>query len=903
MAEDSHEASGGGDQTAPPGAGGPAVEVSQVHIEEEMRSAYLDYAMSVIIGRAIPDVRDGLKPVHRRILYAMHEGKLAHNQAYRKSARVVGDVIGKYHPHGDSAVYDALVRMAQEFSLRSLLVDGQGNFGSLDGDPPAAMRYTEVRLRKLTGEMLADLDKETVEWGPNYDESLLEPLVMPTKFPNLLANGGGGIAVGMATNLAPHNLGEVVDATIALIENPAITLSELMQIVPGPDFPTGGIILGVEPIRQAYETGRGVLMVRARTTIEVDEKKRRETIIVTEVPYQTNKARILEKIADLVREKKIAGISDIRDESNREGVRIVVDLKRDVMGQIVLNQLYKMTPLQTSFGIINLAIAGGRPRVLGLKPILEHFVAFRREVVTKRSRFELRKAEERLHVLGGLKIAIDNIDEVVEIIRKAMNPAQAAERLMKRFELSEAQTRAILDMRLARLTGLERDKILSEIAELERRVAEFMAILSDRARLLSVILEELKEIRESYADERRTEISPREGELIEEDLIAEEDMVVAVSHLGYIKRNPVTLYRAQGRGGIGIAAMDTREDDFVHRIYVASTHSSLLFFSDRGKVYHKRVYEIPRASRTARGKAIVNFVGMEPGERVAAIVPVTAFEEGRFIVTATVSGYVKKSDLMLYSSIRQTGIIGVVLEEGDRLVGAEITDGSQDIFLSTKGGFCIRFSEDQVRTVGRAARGVTGVNLREGDGVVSMTTLHGETVNGETTLLTVCENGYGKRTDLGEYRGQNRGGKGIIAIKATERNGPVVGSFVVSADDDVMVVTDAGTMIRFPSATVSHVGRNTMGVRLMKLRKEQRVVSVERLAVEEMDQPAEVPAEESDGEPAEEPTEEPAEEPAEQPAEEPQEEASGTEDGGGDVEDEDGGWGRAFAGGDGDDED
>jgi len=890
MAEDGHEAPGGGQDPGPPVDGGPAFEVSQVPIEEEMRSAYLDYAMSVIIGRAIPDVRDGLKPVHRRILYAMHEGKLVHNQAYRKSARVVGDVIGKYHPHGDSAVYDALVRMAQDFSLRSMLVDGQGNFGSLDGDPPAAMRYTEVRLQKLASEMLGDLDKETVDWGPNYDESLVEPLVMPTKFPNLLVNGGGGIAVGMATNIAPHNLGEVVDAAIALIENPGITVPELMKIVPGPDFPTGGIVLGVEPIRQAYETGRGVLVVRARTAIESDEKKRRETIVVTEIPYQANKARILEKIADLVREKKIAGISDIRDESNREGVRIVVDLKRDIVGQVVLNQLFKMTPLQSSFGIINLAIAGGRPRVLGLKPILEHFVAFRREVVTRRSRFELRKAEERLHVLEGLKTAIDNIDEVVEIIRKASNPAQAAERLMERFDLSEPQTKAILDMRLARLTGLERDKILTEIAELERRVAELMAILSDRARLMAVIVEELRQIRKDHADERRTEISPQEGELIEEDLIAEENMVVAVSHLGYIKRNPVTLYRAQGRGGIGIAAMDTREDDFVHKIYVASTHSSLLFFSDRGKVYHKRVYEIPRASRTARGKAIVNFVGMEPGERVAAIVPVKEFEEGRFIVTATVSGYVKKSDLMLYSAIRQTGIIGVVLEEGDRLVGAEITDGAQDIFLSTKGGYCIRFSEEQVRSMGRAARGVTGINLREGDEVVSMTTLNGEASGGEATLLTVCENGYGKRTDLGEYRGQNRGGKGIIAIKATERNGPVVGSFVVEQDDDVMAVTDGGTMIRFPADTVSLVGRNTMGVRLMKLREEQKVASVERLAVEEMDEP--------EGEPEDEPEPEPesrspelAPSSVEGPVEgEPEPEPE-----------DDGGWGKAFAGTDDDD--
>ncbi len=880
--------------TSPPadGGGGATSEVGQVAIEEEMRSAYLDYAMSVIIGRAIPDVRDGLKPVHRRILYAMHEGHLMHNQPYRKSARVVGDVIGKYHPHGDQAVYDTLVRMAQDFSMRAMLVDGQGNFGSLDGDPPAAMRYTEVRLQKLTAEMLDDLHKETVDWGPNYDESMLEPLVLPAKFPNLLVNGSGGIAVGMATNMPPHNLGEVIDALIALIANPDITLTELMRFIPGPDFPTGGILLGVKPIRQAYETGRGVLVVRARTVIEEDEKRGRERIVVTEVPFQANKAKILEKIADLVREKKIQGISDIRDESSREGVRMVIELKREAVAQVVLNQLFKMTPLQTSFGVINLSIVAGRPRVLSLKEILEHFVVYRREIVTRRSRFELRKAEERLHILEGLRLALDNIDEVVDIIRKAPNPAEAGERLMARFGLSDPQVKAILDMRLARLTGLERDKILEEIAELERRVAELMAILSDRARLMQVIVDELKAVRDAHADERRTEISPEEGELALEDLIAEEDMVVSVTHQAYIKRSPVSLYRSQGRGGKGISAMATRKDDFVKKIYVASTHAYLLFFSDRGKVYLKRVYEIPAASRTSRGKAIVNVVGMEPGEKVAAILPVAEFSEGSYIVTATRKGYVKKSDIMLYSVIRQTGIIGVVLQDDDSLVGAEITDGTHELLLCTRQGLCIRFAEEQVRSMGRASRGVTGISLRENDEVVSMTTIPAAESEDPRTLLTVCENGYGKRTDLGEYRDQHRAGKGIITIKTTERNGEVVGTLVVGDVDDVMIVTVGGQMIRIHARSVSVVGRNTQGVRLITLREEdERVASVERLPPEEVSRNGE-----SDGCDVQDDADTGAvvvdQETAGEPADAHQVPSRAEQD---EPPDDDGGWGRAMA--------
>jgi DNA gyrase subunit A len=850
-------------QAAPPGQDGALVQIS---IEREMRSAYLDYAMSVIIGRAIPDVRDGLKPVHRRILYAMYEAKNFHNQAYKKSARVVGDVIGKYHPHGDVAVYDALVRMAQEFSMEELLVDGQGNFGSLDGDPPAAMRYTEVRLTALAETLLEGLEQETVDWNPNYDESLQEPRVLPAAYPNLLVNGSKGIAVGMATNIPPHNLVEIVDATIALIRNPKIDAGELMAIVPGPDFPTGGVITGVEGIRSAYETGQGSIVIRAKTSIEEDERKGRNRIIVTEIPYLTNKAKTLERIAELVRDKRLAGISDVRDESSREGVRVVIDLKKEASPQIVLNQLFKITQLQDTFDVKNLSIVKGQPRVLTLKETLQEFVDFRVDVVTRRSKFELRKAEERLHILEGLRTAVDNIDETIAIIRGSKSTPEAETRLMKRFSLSEKQVKAILDMRLARLTGLERQKIEDEMKGLSARIAELMTLLSDKTKLLAVIIQELEDIKAKHGQERRTQIQGKAEEIREEDLIPEEDMVVSISHLGYIKRTPVSVFRAQGRGGKGVMGMETRGEDFIRDIYISSSHATMLFFSDRGKVYTKKVFEIPPAPRTARGKAIVNFVGMGPGENVAAVVPVSEMKEGSYIITATSKGHVKKSDLMLFSAIRTSGIIGVVIEDGDRLVAANVTDGSADLLLGTSRGMSIRFSEENVRPMGRASRGVTGIRLKDGDEVVGMSVLQGAMKCGaagvaeadageieeeepaaeeeekevamaeEFTMLTVCRHGYGKRTNLSEYRCQGRGGRGIIAIRATPRNGNVVGMKVVKATDDIMIVTTRGTFIRIPAGKISVIGRNTQGVRLIKLEEDEDVSSVDKIgASEEID--------------------------------------------------------------------
>jgi DNA gyrase subunit A len=840
----------------------PEGSLVQVSIESEMRSAYLDYAMSVIVGRAIPDARDGLKPVHRRILFAMHEAKNFYNQAYKKSARVVGDVIGKYHPHGDAAVYDTLVRMAQEFSMGEVLVDGQGNFGSLDGDPPAAMRYTEVRLTPLAHMLLEGLEQETVDWLPNYDESLQEPRVLPAAFPNVLVNGAKGIAVGMATNIPPHNLGEVIEATVALIRNPDITITQLMKVIPGPDFPTGGLIIGLEGVRNAFETGQGSIVVRAKTHIEEEERKGRSRIIVSEVPYQTNKAKILERIAELVREKKIPGISDVRDESNREGVRVVVELKKDASPQIVLNQLFKMTALQDTFDVKNLSIVKGQPKVMNLKETLREFIEFRVEVVTRRSKFELRKAEERLHILEGLRTAVDNIDETIAIIRDSKSTQEAETRLMARFSLSEKQVKAILDMRLARLTGLERQKIEDEMKDLSALIAELMTILSDKSKLFEVIIRELEAIKTKFSDERRSEIQGNAEEIREEDLIPEEDMVVAVSRLGYIKRTPVSVFRSQGRGGKGVMGMETRGEDFIKDIYICSSHATMLFFSDRGKVYSKKVYEIPPAARTARGKAIINFVGMGPGENVAAVVPISEMKEGCFIITATTRGYVKKSDIMLFSNIRMTGIIGVVIEDGDRLVEAAVTDGSADLLLCTKKGASIRFSEDQVRSMGRASRGVTGIKLKNDDEVVGMSVLtsamkpvESEADNGEPqgaeeepeadedsvesreaeeyTVLTVCSRGYGKRTNLSEHRRQRRGGKGIIAIRTTQRNGDVVGMTVVRESDDVMIVTTQGTFIRTPVETISVIGRNTQGVRLIKLGEEELVSSVDKITVSE----------------------------------------------------------------------
>jgi len=810
----------------------PHAEVSQsINIETEMRHSYLDYAMSVIVGRALPDVRDGLKPVHRRILFAMHELKNTWNSSYKKSARVVGDVIGKYHPHGDSAVYDALVRMAQDFSMREMLVDGQGNFGSVDGDPPAAMRYTEVRMARLATELLGDIEKSTVDFTENYDGSMTEPVVLPAAYPNLLVNGSNGIAVGMATNVPPHNLGEVIDGAVRLARNPDTEAEELMALVPGPDFPTGGIICGRAGIYRADTSGRGVIVIRARTEIEEIKGGERERIVVTELPYQVNKARLVERIAEMVRDKRIEGISALRDESDRTGMRIVVELKRDTASQVVLNQLFKLTPLQSSFGVINLAICDGQPKLYGLKGMLQAFLDFREETIRRRCIHDLAKARARLHILEGLKIAIDNIDAVVALIRASRDPNEAREGLMRDFELTEIQAREILSMRLQRLTGLERDRIEEEIAALKAEVSRLMSLLADRALLMETLIAELTALREAYATPRRTEIVDDQSDFELEDLIAEEDMVVTVSSLGYIKRTPAAEYRAQQRGGKGLTGMDTREDDFVTKLFVASTHAHVLFFSDQGKAYLKKVYQVPLGGRTAKGKAIVNFVGMEPGERVAAVLPIDEFTEDRFVLTATRKGYVKKTDLMAYSQIRVTGIIGVVIDDGDELISAETVGRDDHVILGTREGQSIRFDGAQVRSMGRQSRGVRGVEVRresgEDDAVVSLAVVP---AGATETLLTVCENGYGKRTCLEEYRTQNRGGLGLLTIKVNERNGKVVDLRPVADEDHLMLITDGGKIIRIAANSISTLGRNTMGVRLIRLAEEERVVGVERLA-------------------------------------------------------------------------
>jgi DNA gyrase subunit A len=799
-----------------------------VNIEDEMRQSYMAYAMSVIIGRALPDVRDGLKPVHRRVLYAMYDLGNEWNKAYKKSARVAGDVIGKYHPHGESAVYDTIVRMAQDFSLRYPLVDGQGNFGSVDGDPAAAMRYTEVRMSRIAGELIADLEKETVEFAPNYDETLREPVVLPSRLPNLIVNGSSGIAVGMTTNIPPHNLNEVVDATIALIERPSITIKELMQHVPGPDFPTGGFIHGRATIREAYETGKGVLQLRARAGTEVDKRTGRTSIIVSEIPFQVNKARLIERMAELVNEKRIDGIADLRDESDREGMRIVIELKRDAVPEIVLNQLYKMTPMQDSFGIIMLAIVDNRPRLLNLKQVLQYFVTHRVDVVTRRTVFDLRKAEERLHILEGLRIAIDNLDAVIQLIRAAPDPATAKTGLMQQFTLSDAQAQAILDMRLQRLTNMERDKILAEHQETVALIARLRKILSDEREVYSIIVEELRELRKMFGDERRTEIVDATTEISIEDMIAEEDMVVTISHEGYIKRNPVSLYRAQRRGGKGKIGTTTRDEDFVEHLFVASTHSYILFFTTVGKVYWIKVHEVPQAGRAARGKAIVNLLTLKQDEKISAFLPVRQFQENRFVFFATKQGVVKKTDLMAYANPRPSGIIAIGLDAGDEVIGVRLTDGRQEIILSTRTGQSIRFKEEDVRSMGRGAGGVKGITLEDGDEVVSI-----EILNPGASVLTVAENGYGKRTDTEEYRVQSRGGKGIITMKTTERTGRVVGVQQVTDEDNLMLVTSNGKIIRLRVADIRVIGRNTQGVRLIDTEPGERVVSLARLAERE----------------------------------------------------------------------
>ena len=796
-----------------------------VYIEDEMRQSYVDYAMSVIVGRALPDVRDGLKPVHRRVLFAMHDMGNHWNNAYRKSARVVGDVIGKYHPHGDAAAYDTIVRLAQNFSMRYCLVDGQGNFGSVDGDPPAAMRYTEIRMARIAEEILADIDKETVDFLPNYDDSLKEPSVLPSRLPNLLINGASGIAVGMATNIPPHNLNEVIDGLIALVERPELTIDELMEYIPGPDFPTAGFIHGREGINQGYKTGRGSVQMRARVFTETVKRTGKEQIIVSEIPYMVNKTRLLEQMANLVNDKKIEGIADLRDESDRDGMRIVIELKRDAVPQIVINSLYKHTSLQETFGVNMLAIIDNRPKLLNLKEILEAFLGHRRETVTRRTAHDLRKAEERLHILEGLKIALDNLDAVITLIRESPDPRSAREGLMTSFGLSEAQSQAILEMRLQRLTGLERDKIIEEYRATEATIAELRGILADEKRVYAIIVEELREVKEAFGDERRTAIVDRAEDISIEDLIVEEDMVVTVSHEGYIKRNPITLYRAQHRGGKGKVGTTTRDEDFVEALFVASTHSHILFFTTIGKVYRIKVHELPQGGRSAKGRPVVNLLQLQDGEKVSAFLPVREFQEGRYVIFATRRGLVKKTDLMAYSSPRVTGIRAIALEEKDSLIGVQLTDGDQDILLSTMDGQSIRFKEEQVRPTGRDTMGVIGIRLEEDDQVVSMEVLHPG-----ASILTVSDKGMGKRTGIDEYRSQGRGGRGLITMKTTDRTGRVVGVQQVVDEDQLMLITDGGKIIRLRIGDLRVIGRNTQGVHLIGLDNGERVASLARLA-------------------------------------------------------------------------
>ncbi|MBI3804031.1 MAG: DNA gyrase subunit A [Nitrospirae bacterium] len=813
-----------------------------VNLETEMKSAYMDYAMSVIVGRALPDVRDGLKPVHRRILYAMFREGLLSNRRYSKSAGVVGEVIKKYHPHGDAAVYDAMVRMAQDFNLRYLLVDGQGNFGSIDGDPPAAYRYTEARLTKLAEEMLADIDMETVDFTPNFDESVVEPTVLPTRIPQLLMNGSSGIAVGMATNIPPHNLGELIDGLVQLLNDPALTVEQLMQTIKGPDFPTSGFIYGGKGIQDAYLTGRGSLQLRARAVIEVSEKTEKETIVVTELPYQVNKARLIEKIAELVRDRKLEGISDLRDESDRDGMRIVIELKRGEIGSIVLNQLYKHTQMQSSFGVIMLSLVNNQPKVLNLKQMLQYFLDFRREVIIRRTRFELRQAEARAHILEGLKIALDHLDEVIALIRSSPSPEEAKSGLMRQFGLSEIQSQAILEMRLQRLTGLEREKLITEYREVLQKIEQLKALLASDALIRKTIQDELTEIREKYADERRTEILPETGEIHIEDLIAPEEMVITVSHTGYIKRTPSSVYRSQRRGGKGKIGAGLKEEDFVEHLFAASTHDSLLFFTDAGRVYWLKVHQIPEAGRATKGKAIVNLLQIAQTEKITTILSVSQFEEGKFVVMATRKGLIKKTALSAYSNPRAGGIRAINLEEGDRLIAARLTAGDHEILLGTKTGLSIRFHEEEARAVGRVATGVWGIRLESGDEVISAEVLP---PNAQPTILTVTEKGYGKRTELSEYRQQGRGGHGIITIQTSPRNGCVIGALQVRDEDEVILITTIGKILRFRAQDIRVIGRNTQGVRLIDLEGEERVCGVVRLAEKtERDESADAEAEE-----------------------------------------------------------
>ncbi len=834
-----------------------AREILSVSLEEEMQQSYLDYAMSVIVGRALPDVRDGLKPVHRRVLHAMRELGNDYNKSYKKSARVVGDVIGKYHPHGDTAVYDAIVRMAQPFSMRYLLVDGQGNFGSVDGDAPAAMRYTEVRMSRIAHEILADIDKETVDFVENYDGSESEPSVMPTRVPNLLVNGSAGIAVGMATNIPPHNLSEIVDASLALIDDPSIDIPELMKHVPGPDFPTAGIINGAQGIYAAYRTGRGRVHIRARTNVEPLDKRGREAIIVTELPYQVNKARLIEKIADLVRDKRLEGISELRDESDKDGMRIVIELRRGELTDVVLNNLYKHTPLQSVFGINMVALHDGQPKLLNLKQVLEAFLSHRREIVTRRTVFDLRKARDRAHVLEGQAVALVNIDEVIALIKASKSPADAKEGLIARswspgtvtdmlkkagktdtrpdaledghglidgkYHLSVIQAQAILDLRLHRLTGLEQDKILNEYKDILKKIKQYSNVLADPDELLRVIREELVEVRDAYGDDRRTEIVEDHSDLTDEDLIPQEEVVVTLSHGGYAKAQPVGAYRAQRRGGRGRSAAKVKDEDFIDKLFVANTHDTLLCFSSRGKMYWLKVYQVPQASRGSRGKPIVNLLPLEEGERINAVLPTREFDANNFVFMATSHGTVKKTPLSLFSRPRASGIIAIDLRNGDRLVDVAITDGKREIVLVASSGKAIRFKEEDVRPMGRGAAGVRGIKLASGHEVI------GVSVVSEGLILSATENGYGKRTDVDEFPIQGRGGQGVIAIQTSQRNGRTVGALQVRDDDEIMLISSSGTLVRTPVNEISIIGRNTQGVRLIRVESGQRLVGLARI--------------------------------------------------------------------------
>jgi DNA gyrase subunit A len=831
-----------------------------VNIEDEMRKSYLDYAMSVIIGRALPDVRDGLKPVHRRILYGMYEQGNTAGKAYKKSARIVGDVMGKYHPHGDSAIYDSVVRMAQDFSMRYRLVDGQGNFGSVDGDNPAAMRYTEVRLTRLAEELMRDdIDKETVDFIPNYDGTEQEPSVLPAKYPNLLVNGSSGIAVGMATNIPPHNLGEVIDACLMVIDNPHATVKELMTVMPGPDFPTAGFIFGVEGIHEAYNTGRGIIQVRARAGIEAMKKGDREQIVVTEIPYMTNKKRLLEKIAELVHDKRIEGISDLRDESDREGMRIVIELKRDAIAEVVLNNLYRNTQMQTTFGIIFLAIVNNRPEVMDLPTLLHHFVEHRKEIVVRRTRFDLRKAEERAHILEGLVKALDILDALIAFIRSSRTPPEAKSGLVERWQFSEVQAQAILDMRLQRLTGLEREKILAEYEEVQATIRRLREILGSETLVLGIISAELREIREAYGDARRTEIVPQASDITIEDMIADEDMVITVSRGGYIKRSPLSLYRAQRRGGKGRIGMQTKEEDIVEHLFVASAHSYVLVFTDRGRLYWIKVHQIPEVASNARGKAIVNLLTVEQGESVRALLTVRDFNDAKYVVMVTRAGKIKKTELTAFSNVRASGIIAIDINEGDDLYAVRLSQGDDEIFIGTHDGMAIRFNENGVRPMGRGAAGVKGISLREGDSVVEMDVLpasgdvapeplaEGEEPEvvvesepeGEDAeivasdergqVLTITEKGFGKRTPVSAYRLQSRGGIGVTNIKTTDKNGKVAGISYVFEDDQVLLITEQGMIIRTNVADIRSIGRNTQGVRVINIDENDLVVAAVKL--------------------------------------------------------------------------